>query len=140
VATAGLSVSTQRGPLGLAADGVKFIYGKKASTQTVAALAATETFYNDTDRSLTIINVRASVGTAPTGAALIADVLVDGVSIFATTTANRPTIAISGNTALAGTPDTTTIAAGSKVTFQVTQIGSGTAGSDLVIQVTAVPA
>lgn len=117
------------------ADGAKIVTARKAGAQTVAALAATETFYNDTDSTLYVGSVRATVGTAPTGASLIADVQLDGTSIFATTTANRPTIAVSTNTDLAGTPDTVAIPAGGKLTFSVTQIGSGTAGSDLVIQV-----
>jgi hypothetical protein len=122
------------------ADTAKVISARKAGAQTVAALAATETFYNDTDRPLLITAVRATVGTAPSGATFIADVQVDGTSIYATTTANRPTIAIAGTTALGGAPDTTSIPAGKAVTFSVTQIGSGTGGSDLVVQVVAVPA
>jgi thiamine biosynthesis protein ThiC len=141
VATAGVNVSTQRGPLGpFAADTAKVLLAKKAGAQTVAALAATETIYNDTDRPWTILATRATVGTAPTGATFIADVLLDGTSIFATTTANRPTIAVTEKTAKGGAPDTVTVPAGSALTFAVTQIGSTVAGSDLVVQVTVVPA
>jgi hypothetical protein len=118
------------------ADVSKFVVAKKAGAQTVASLAATENFYNDTDTALTIRAVRATLGTAPTGSTFIVDVLVGGTSIYTGVTANRPTIAISGNTALGGTPATTTIAAGAVVTFAVTQIGSTVAGSDLAIQLT----
>lgn len=118
------------------ADTNKTAIARKAGAQTVAALAATETWYNDSDTTLYISKVRASVGTAPTGAALIADVKLDGTSIYATTTANRPTIAVSTTTALGGTPDTVAVPAGSALTFAVTQIGSTVAGSDLSVQVT----
>lgn len=129
--------SPPRGPLGdLAADSVKFIMAKKAGAQTVAALAATETWYNDTDSTVYIRAVRATVGTAPTGATLIVDVQVAGTSIYTGVTANRPTIAVSTTTALGGTPATVAVAAGQAVTFSVTQIGSTVAGSDLVIQLT----
>lgn len=137
MATAGANTSTQRGPLGpFLADTVKFFVAKKAGAQTVAALAATETLYNDTDRNLTIVAVRASVGTAPVGATLIADVQIAGTSAWATTTANRPTIAAAATTGLAGAPDTAVIKPGEAVTFSVLQIGSGTAGSDLALQLT----
>jgi hypothetical protein len=50
--------------------------------------------YNDTGEDLTVTGVRASVGTAPTGATLIVDVNLAGTTIF-TTQASRPAIAIS---------------------------------------------
>lgn len=129
--------SPQRGPLGnTVADDTKIVFAKKAGAQTVATLAATENFYNDNDYALTISAVRATVGTAPTGSSFIADVLVAGTSIYTGVTANRPTIAIAGTTALGGTPATLTIPAGALVTFAVTQVGSTVAGSDLVIQLT----
>jgi hypothetical protein len=49
----------------------------------------------------TIRSVTAAVGTAPTGATLIADVNIDGTTVF-TTQANRPTIAINGTHASSG--------------------------------------
>jgi hypothetical protein len=124
--------SPPRGPLApLAADTTKVVTARKAGAQTVAALAASETFYNDSDVTLYIRSVRISVGTAPTGATFIGDVQVDGTSIYATTTANRPTIAISAFTAVGGTPDTVAVPVGDAVTFSVTQVGSSVAGSDL---------
>lgn len=132
-------ISPPRGPAGaglLAADTAKFVNAKKAGAQTVATLNTTENFYNDTDLALNIASVRATLGTAPTGAAFIVDVLVNGTSIYTGVTANRPTIAISAFTALGGTPATLTVPVGGVVTFAVTQIGSTIAGSDLVIQLT----
>lgn len=87
------------------------------------------------ESSRTVTSIRASVGTAPTGASLIVDVLKNGTSIFATTTVNRPTIAAGTNTALAGTPDTPSFAAGDYITVNVLQIGSTVAGSDLTVTI-----
>lgn len=91
--------------------------------------------YNDTGVTLTIRSVRASVGTAPTGASILVDIDVSGTTIF-TTQANRPAIAVSTNTSGKVTNmDVTTIADGSYFTVDVDQVGSTIAGSDLVVQV-----
>lgn len=95
----------------------------------------TARIYNDTGKDLTFGLIRASVGTAPAGSALIVDVNLNGATIF-TTQANRPTIAPATNTDTA-TPDVTTWTAGSYLTVDVDQVGSTTAGSDLVVQVSA---
>lgn len=134
MATSGVVTSPPRGPLGpFRADTAVMAFGRKAGTQTVANLAATETFYNDTDQPLYVQAVRATVGTAPTGTSLIVDVLNDGTTIY-TTQANRPTIAISGTTALGGTAANNKLLPGKALTFTVAQIGNSVAGSDLVIQ------
>ena len=83
----------------------------------------------------TITAVRASVGTAPTGAAIIVDVLVNGTTIYAVP-ANRPTIAISGNTATGGAASTTSLNAGDYLTVNVSQVGSTVAGADLSVTIT----
>lgn len=90
--------------------------------------------YNDTGRRLYFGSVRAAVGTAPTGAALIVDVKKNGTSIWATTTGNRPTIAISGFTATGGAPDTAFIDPGEYFTVDVLQVGSTIAGADLTVK------
>jgi hypothetical protein len=91
--------------------------------------------YNDTGATLDIKSVRATVGTAPTGASIIVDINVSGTTIFSTQ-GNRPTIAISGNTSGKVTNmNTTTIADGSYFTVDIDQIGSGTPGADLVVQI-----
>jgi hypothetical protein len=82
----------------------------------------------------TIVSVSATVGTAPTGTTLIVDVHKNGTTIF-TTQANRPTIAISANVSSTATPDVVAIAAGDYLTVDVDQIGSGTAGSNLVVTI-----
>jgi hypothetical protein len=91
--------------------------------------------YNDTGSTWTITGVRASVGTAPAGAAIIIDVNKNGTTIF-TTQANRPTIAAAANTSGNVTnADVTTIAAGEYLTIDIDQIGSTTAGADLTVQI-----
>lgn len=82
----------------------------------------------------TITNVRAMVGTAPTGASLIVDVNLDGTTIF-TTQGNRPAIAASEYADLSSAPDVTAISADSYLTLDIDQIGSGTAGADLAVMV-----
>lgn len=82
----------------------------------------------------TITNVIAGVGTAPTGSSVIVDVRKNNTSVF-TTTANRPTIAVSTFVDTTSVPDVTAIAAGDYLTIDVVQIGSGVAGADLVVTV-----
>jgi hypothetical protein len=102
---------------------------------TLTVAANTKRYYNNTGRTLTIAAVRASVGTAPTGAAVTIDILKNGVTIFTGGT-GRPVIAVSTNTAV-GTPGVTTWADGEYLTFSVSTIGSTVAGSDLTVQVAA---
>lgn len=82
----------------------------------------------------TIAEVRASVGTAPTGASLIVDVNRNGTTIYGTQ-ANRPTIAASGNTATGGAASNGTFSAGDYLTVDVDQVGSTVAGADLTVTV-----
>lgn len=90
--------------------------------------------YNNSGRTRTLSVVRASVGTAPTGASILVDVNKNGTTIF-TTQSKRPTIAVSTNTDLSDTPDVTSWADGDYLTVDVDQIGSSVAGSNLVVQV-----
>lgn len=91
-------------------------------------------WYNDTGRTLTFVSARASVSTAPTGATVIADVNVDGTTVF-TTQSNRPAIAISGFSTKSTTFQVTTIADGHYLTVDIDQVGSTIPGSDLTVQV-----
>ena len=102
---------------------------------TLALAVGTFRLYNDSGNTWTIQNVRASVGTAPTGASVIIDINVDGTTIFSTQ-ANRPTIAVSTNTSgLVSNMNTTTVANGSYLTVDIDQVGSTVAGSDLTVQI-----
>ena len=76
---------------------------------------------------LVITDVRARVGTAPTGA----------TAIF-TTQGSRPTIAISATTSSTTAPDVTSWPVGGVLTVDVDQVGSTVAGAALTLQVTAV--
>jgi hypothetical protein len=82
----------------------------------------------------TIIAVRASVNTAPTGATILVDVNKNGTTIF-TTQSNRPTIAISGFTALAAAINVNTLTTGDYLTVDIDQVGSTVAGADLTVTV-----
>lgn len=91
------------------------------------------------DRAYTIASVRASVGTAPTGANLIVDVNYDGTTVFSGGT-DRPEIAASGFTDTTTGQSTTSVAAGHYLTVDVDQIGSTIAGADLTVQIMLTPA
>ena len=78
--------------------------------------------------------VRAALGSAPTGAAYRVDVNVNGSSIYAAN-ADKPTIAIGANTALGGTKVTDVIGAGEYFTFDIEQVGSTATGEFLTISV-----
>lgn len=75
---------------------------------------------------------RASVGTAPTGAAVIVDVLKNGTTIYTTQSA-RPQIAVSTNSANGNSPAISTFVSGDYITVNIAQIGSTVAGADLVV-------
>ena len=82
--------------------------------------------------AMTIIGFWAACGTAPTGAAIIVDVLKNGSTLWPTNPANRPEIG-PGNTKAASlaVPDTTALAAGDVLTIAVLQVGSTIPGADL---------
>ena len=88
------------------------------------------------NRSLTIANVSASVGTAPTGSSIIIDVLKNGSTIF-TTTSNRPTITAGSFVDISSIPDSgyDTMVSGDYLTVSIIQVGSTISGSDLTLQV-----
>lgn len=106
-----------------------------SSTGNLAVTTGAFRLYNDTATAWTIQSVRASVGTAPTGASVIIDVKVNGTTIF-TTQANRPTIAAGANTSGSVTNmDVTSVAAGNYMTVDIAQVGSTVTGADLTVQV-----
>lgn len=90
--------------------------------------------YNNFGGSRTITKVQLSVGTAPVGSAIIVDINKNGTTIF-TTQANRPQIAASANSGSSTTIDVPNWAEGEYLTMDVDQIGSSTAGSNLVVHV-----
>lgn len=84
--------------------------------------------------ALEIINVKASAGTAPTGADLILDIHKNGTTIFTTQT-NRPTITAGETSEDSQAPDVIAVAAGDLISLQLDQIGSTVAGADLSVTV-----
>lgn len=92
------------------------------------------TFCNDTPASLQISKVRASVGTAPTGASLNVDVQCGG---FSATTLAIPASSTSALWSAADLADTSEWLPGDFLSVDVTQVGSTVAGSDLTVQVWA---
>ena len=105
-----------------------------AQTGTVAIVTGATRWYNDTGAALTLLSVRASVGTAPTGADLIVDLNLNGTTVWSTQ-ANRATIAAGANTGESATFNTSSVPDGSYLTADVDQVGSGTPGSDLTVTV-----
>lgn len=82
-----------------------------------------------------IVDVRAHLDTAPAGSSFIVDVNKNGTTIFTTQSA-RPTILAAANASSNTAPAVTALAAGDRLSVDVDQIGSGTAGSDLYVSVT----
>lgn len=83
-------------------------------------------------------NVRASVGTAPTGSELIIDVNKNGTTIF-TTQLSRPKIYPGQTVVSTATPNITAFSAGDFITVDIDQIGSLNPGSDLTVQLEFTP-
>jgi hypothetical protein len=91
-------------------------------------------WYNRTGRTLTFLRAWISVGTAPANQAILVDINKGGTSIWNTTQGNRPSIAATAYVSSAQTTfETTTISDGEYLTFDVDQVGTGTAGSYLTI-------
>jgi hypothetical protein len=102
---------------------------------TLALKTGTFRLYNDSDASWTIVGVRATVGSAPTGASIIIDVNVNGTTIF-TTQGNRPSIASTEFTSgFVSSVDSTSVPVGAYITVDIDQVGSTLPGSDLGVQV-----
>lgn len=80
-----------------------------------------------------IKDIIASVGTAPTGASVIIDILKNGTTIY-TGGSGRPTITDSSFVDTTSVPAVTSFSAGDYFTVDIIQIGSSTAGSNLVVE------
>jgi len=105
-----------------------------SSTGTIVVETGVHRLYNNRATAWTFSGIRASVGTAPTGASIIIDIKVNGTTIF-TTQANRPAIAASTfASAYVTNMDVTSVASGAYVTVDVAQVGSTIPGADLTVQ------
>ncbi len=79
----------------------------------------------------TLVNATGRVATAPAGSALIVDIRVGGVSIFSSN-ADRINVLAGSQSDTSATVDHAVVA-GDVLTFDVTQVGSSTSGSDMTI-------
>jgi hypothetical protein len=87
---------------------------------------------------ITLGNVRASVGTAPTGADITIDVNKNGTTVF-TTQSNRPKIFAGQTLVSTSTPNITEFTTGDYITVDIDTIGSLNPGSDLTVQIEFTP-
>ena len=96
-------------------------------------------FYNDTGGTRSINGVRASLGSAPSGSAMLIDVRKNGItganSIFTASSISIPSGSITSGLISSGFNSGSSVASGDYLTVAVTQVGSTTAGSDLVVQI-----
>lgn len=83
--------------------------------------------------TLTLVRWDFRAKTAPTSAAMIADVNVGGTSLWNATQANRPTIAAAATSGTGTSFDTTTLSDGDVLTLDIDQVGSGTAGGQVTL-------
>jgi hypothetical protein len=98
----------------------------------LSVLASPLKIYNLYGMDRTITKVFLSVGTAPTGDDLIVDVLVDGVSIYPGDECVILNGEDTGVTTLISSP---IWSMNSYLTWEILQVGSSTAGEDLVVHI-----
>lgn len=79
--------------------------------------------------AVTLIKAKAYSDTAPTGAAIICDINKNGSSIF-TTSDTLVTIDSASNAGSCTTPSTTAVSLGDRLSYDIDQVGSTTAGGD----------
>jgi len=87
--------------------------------------------------AITLSNVRASVGTAPTGSSIIIDVNKNGSSVF--TTNSKPTIYAGQTLVSTSTPNIKAFTTGDYISVDVDQIGSLNPGQNLTVQIEFTP-
>jgi len=127
----GTNFNLDRGAADPTPNGIETILLKA----TGALTAAQNKDYAVIGMAATIIDVRGYTFTAPVGAAAIYDIHKNGTTLF-TTQGARPTTADGANATSTTLPDVVALAAGDRLTLDVDQIGSGTAGSNGIIAVT----
>jgi len=79
----------------------------------------------------TMQSVECRVSVAPTGSSIIVDINLNGTTIF-TTQGNRPEIAVGTQEDTSGVPDVIALTAADRIDLDLDQIGSSTAGDDLI--------
>jgi hypothetical protein len=86
------------------------------------------------ERNGKIVKAYINAKTAPTGSALIVDILKNGTSIWNVNTGNRLQIAASATSGTQTSFDTTTVAEGDLFSINIAQVGSTIAGQDVTVQ------
>lgn len=84
--------------------------------------------------NLQIKNINLSVDSAPVGSDLIVDINLNGITLY-TIQDNRPRIIINETSAIATLPDIININAGDKISLDIDQIGSSSAGENLSVTI-----
>lgn len=138
--TSGLSDDAVDQLSGIETDLATALSGGAASAPVVfsysgAATVGAGTFRYPIPLPATIHGVYVTADTAPVGADLIVDVNKNGITIFTTQT-NRPTVPAGSNISTIAVPDVTSVSTNDYITVDIDQIGSTTAGSNLVVMVT----
>jgi hypothetical protein len=107
-------------------------------TGSVAVYTSSSRFYNDTGGTRSIISVRASVGSAPTGSAMLIDVRKNGTSasntIFTGSSISIPATSFTSGASTSFNSGSS-LAPNDYLTVAISQVGSTAAGSDLTVQV-----
>ena len=91
--------------------------------------------YNDSPSNKTIYSVRSSVGIAPEGASVIVDILNSGSTNFTINKCNINSNSLTSGS-VTGFNSLATVTPGQYLTMSITQVGTTTAGADLLAQVT----
>lgn len=136
------TISTQYEGMSVSSDGSNWIKTSVSATSAPAplrfciqgtAVTGTDIIGAVMEAARTISSVRMYSDTAPTGASLILDININGTSIWDSTQANRVKVLATENAGTQTSFDTTSLSAGDRVTVDIDQIGSGTAGGDPIL-------
>ena len=113
------------GPPGLPERGIGFYIGGELEVGLKASAIS--------PMELEVQEVRLAVDVAPTGAALIVNILKNGTTMFDPTA--KPQIADGATSGTSAAPDVAEIDVGDKITVEVEQVGSTNPGEDLSVTV-----
>lgn len=115
-----------------ATDPLYSVHGFVWTVAGTLSTGANASFRLRAKQAITFLEAELLVKTAPTGAALIVDINLNGTTLF-TTQANRPEIAISATEGESTTFNVETGADDDVFTIDVDQVGSTVAGADLTV-------
>jgi hypothetical protein len=104
--------------------------GAISESGTLSVSAGTKRAYNDTGATRTLLSIRATVDTPPSGGTVVVDVRVNGTSVF--TSSPKPTIAAGGYTDIVTAIDLPSVPNGAYVTIDV--VSTTFPAADLTVQ------